>query len=262
MTREPKAQYHRLCRLAATLLAFSLLTGSASAVTWTVCASGCDYSSIQGAVAAASSGDTLSLSPETFVEGDIFLDKDLTIATSSGFAVVDGNGGDYVFEIDEEAIVVLEDLQLKNADHALVGNHGVLLLSTVHVLGYGNTTVYGGLVNFWTGFLRLQDASLVAGNRSTSFGGGITNFGDLEVSASTLMANQGRRGGAILNLGGEVVVTSSSLSLNQADVRGGAYSNSQGGTVFVTATASYSGNTASVACDRYHDIHRTPSCVD
>lgn len=50
----------------------------ASAATVTVCASACDYASIQAAIDAASPGDTISLAAETFTE-TISVDRSLTI---------------------------------------------------------------------------------------------------------------------------------------------------------------------------------------
>lgn len=242
-----------------------LTTGQAWAATHTVCASGCDYSSIQAAVNAASDGDTLSLSPETFNEGDIDLDIDLTIKTSSGVATVDGAGYLQVFEIDTDAIVFLEDLKLLGGSRARLVNSGITTLKTVQVLGDGTTnSIYGGIVNYASGYLKMQDNSVVAANRSASLGGGINNFGELEVANATLTANQGRLGGALFNSQGDASIANSSISFNHATVRGGGYANANvgGGAVIVHSSSSYSGNTAGSACDTYYDIHRTPGCVN
>lgn len=53
----------------ATLVAFTIGIGSAPAETITVCAEGCDYTSIQAAVDAAGDGDLIRLAAETFSEG-------------------------------------------------------------------------------------------------------------------------------------------------------------------------------------------------
>ena len=237
----------------------------AMAATHTVCASGCDYSSIQAAVNAAADGDVLSLSNETFVEGDIFIDKTLTIQAASGQPIIDGDGEDYVFEIGSDGIVTLDSLRLENATRALLSNKGFTTLKTVYVQGDGVTsTVYGGIANFSTGFLVVKDSSVISLNISTSLGGGITNFGEVQVVNSTLTANEGRLGGAIYNSKGDVSVSTSSISFNHATVRGGGYANAHtgGGAVIVHSNSSYSGNTAATDCDTYYDIHRSPSCVN
>lgn len=251
--------------LLSALAALLLLAGSAHGATLTVCATGCDYSSIQAAVDAAASGDTLSLSPQTFVEGDIQVDKDLTIKASSGQAIVDGDDELSVFEVDEDASVTFEKLRLQNATRAMLINHGTATLKTVYVVGDGVTsTVYGGIVNYATGLLVIRDNSVITGNLSTGVGGGISNFGDLEISNTTIIGNEGRLGGGIYNSEGDVTVASSSISFNHATIRGGGYANVNvnGGTVTVLSSSSYSGNTADVDCDKYYDIHRTPSCVN
>ncbi|MCG8456247.1 MAG: hypothetical protein MI919_08190 [Holophagales bacterium] len=240
-----------------------LLAGMAQAATHTVCASGCDYTSIQAAADAASSGDTLELEPETFVEGDIDLSKDLTITTSSGRATIDGDGELTVFDIDSAAVVFLEDLTVKNATRAMLTNSGVLYLDTVYVNGDGSTaTIYGGIVNYSSGYLVMRASSVVQNNISTSVGGGISNFGDLEIRNSTLIGNEGRLGGGIYNSQGDVSVSGSSISGNHATVRGGGYSNAHvgGGAVVIHGSTSYSSNTSGIDCDVYYDIHRSPSC--
>ena len=161
--------------------------------------------------------------------------------------------------------MVFEDLRFENATRALLINHGIATLKAVHVYGDGTTaTVYGGIVNYATGYLVIRDASVVAANVSTSVGGGISNFGALEITGSTITGNRGRLGGGIYNSQGDVSVASSSISFNHATVRGGGYSNANvgGGAVVILPSASYSGNTAGSACDRYYDIHRSPGCVN
>ncbi len=60
-----------MCRtlLATVALAFSSVTASAETIT--VCANGCDYTSINAAIGAASDGDVIQLSTETYFEGQV-----------------------------------------------------------------------------------------------------------------------------------------------------------------------------------------------
>lgn len=236
------------------------LVGPASAATRSVCASGCSYTSIQAAIDASSNGDIVELDPETFTEGDIFVDVDVTIRTSSGRATVDADGDDYVFKI-WLADVLFEDLTLEGAARAMLLNHGDAELSTVYVLGDSTDTSYGGIFNGVSASLTLTDASLVAANSSSDHPGGITNYGDLVINNSTITGNQGYRGGGVGNMGGTVTVTSSSFSFNNSELRGGAWYNSSSGSFTFASSSSYSGNTSDGDCDKYDD-RSVPECID
>ncbi len=63
----------------------------ASAATNTVCAAGCDYSTITAAVSAAAAGDTISIEAGTYPENSILVDKPLTlVGAGAGETIVDG----------------------------------------------------------------------------------------------------------------------------------------------------------------------------
>ena len=51
-------------------VALAISSVTASAETITVCASGCDYTSINAAIGAASDGDVIQLAAETYFEGE------------------------------------------------------------------------------------------------------------------------------------------------------------------------------------------------
>src|SRR4051794_1655212 len=63
--------------------------------TRTVCASGCDFTTIQAAVDAANPGDTVSVQPGTYVE-DVLIGKSLTLqgASSANTIISGAKGGD------------------------------------------------------------------------------------------------------------------------------------------------------------------------
>jgi pectin methylesterase-like acyl-CoA thioesterase len=54
---------------------------ASAAMIWTVCASGCDYSSIKVAIAASTThdGDTLAIAAGTYTEAGIAVNKNLTL---------------------------------------------------------------------------------------------------------------------------------------------------------------------------------------
>ncbi len=269
-TRNASIRSHFAPALA--VLIFGLGATVASAATLDVCASGCTYDSIQDAVDAASAGDVIELDPETFNEGGIDVDLNLTIRASSGQATVDGGSEDYAFKVLSGKIVDFEDLRLKGGTDCRLDNSGSTDLSTVYVLGTGsgNPSTFGGIINRASGSLTVADSSLISGNASTAYGGGITNYGDLVIVGSTVSANTGKFGGGFLNSLGIVSVMSSSFSANSATNKGGAWANLDDGvgpdydygSVAFHGSASTSVNTATVDCDKYWDEGGSPDCVD
>ena len=65
----------RVCMLTMVLMfAAAIVCGTAGAATITVCSSGCDYTTIQAAVNAASAGDTIIVGDGTYIDsGDVQL---------------------------------------------------------------------------------------------------------------------------------------------------------------------------------------------
>ena len=65
---------------------------TATAETITVCANGCDYTSINDAIDASSNGDVIQLAAETYFEGDeIDTDGIATCRTKADAPEIDGN---------------------------------------------------------------------------------------------------------------------------------------------------------------------------
>ena len=84
--------------LATVALAFSSVTASASTIT--VCASGCDYTTIQDAIDAASLGDTISIEGGTYYESLVISGEAINLESANGKPViVDGSGTDRCLNI-------------------------------------------------------------------------------------------------------------------------------------------------------------------
>lgn len=85
-----RTAFHILIALALVFgLAAALPTGSVKAADWTVCASGCTYTTIQAAIATAGAGDTITVSAGTYAEN---LTVNKAVALVGPLANVDVSG--------------------------------------------------------------------------------------------------------------------------------------------------------------------------
>jgi len=86
--------------LIAALLFAALPAGEVKAATITVCADGCNYSTIQAAINAANPGDTIEVGPGTYIEGNggaealVLNVPNLTLKSTNGRdeTIIDANG--------------------------------------------------------------------------------------------------------------------------------------------------------------------------
>ena len=224
----------------------------ATAATYTVCASGCDYASVQAAITAATAGDALTLSAETFTEAEIVVNKDLVIQgagmtdtivqASTSFNANQGR----VFQIDPDVAVTIRDMTLRNGDPlydstslysrcgGAVHNQGTILLERVRLADgqadYGGSAVYttgdATLVDCWvnnnyydsvlsvdaSGSLTLL-RTRVSGNMSTP----ISASGALALIDSSITGN---RGTYAVYVASELHATNTTISDNWLDVAG------------------------------------------
>jgi pectin methylesterase-like acyl-CoA thioesterase len=67
--------------LAGLALSLGMIIAAQAATTWTVCASGCNYTSIKRAIAASTThnGDTLAIAAGAYTEPGIVVNKNLTL---------------------------------------------------------------------------------------------------------------------------------------------------------------------------------------
>jgi plastocyanin len=203
----------------------------------------CGSSSLQAAIDAAGSGDTLLVSGTC--EGSFFISKSLTLQGDPTAALNGGRAG-RVLMIDAGVTVSIDGLTIASGwvddPGGGIYNSGTLTLahSTLtgnHAEGHG-----GGLYNDGNATVV---ASTVAGNTSRDGGGGVFNVDTMAVVNSTLTANgttEGANGGGIENAGA-LQVTSSTVSGNSSSRNGaGIWAYGWGGTTKITTTL-LAGNT-------------------
>ena len=198
--------------LATVALAFSSVTASADTIT--VCASGCDYTSINAAISAASNGDVIQLAAETYFEGAQIdtLGKAITLRgvlgkTGPPASVLDGAGSHRVLicQSGETSATVFQDLVIQNGYYSVGG--GMFISSSNPTLTNCTFT----------------------NNSAISGGGGMYNedFSSPTLSNCTFTENSARYGGGMRNSNSSPTLTDCAFTNNSADVAGGGMYNTE-----------------------------------
>ncbi len=191
----------------------------------TVCASGCDYTSVSDAVSAAYDGDVIAVGAGTYCES-IQIDTNLTIrGDDARTTVIDATGEEGPAVLFEGDTLTLERL-------TLTGGSGVRFEV------YNQRMRAGGGIAAWNGDLLVTEC-IITGNhverppRPTwlewSMGGGIFQLspGTVTLRRSLVAGNQAQHGGAVYLMSGSVSAENSTFSGNQAE-EGGAFYTSSG----------------------------------
>ena len=186
----------------------------AHADTWTVCASGCDFATIQAAIddAGIRAGDVIHVSDAVHTEQGITVTKDVTIqGEGPGRTIVQagetsGSATERVFLIGSGATATINDLTIRHGHPSECPMSG------------------GGITN--QGTLTLEN--VVVRDNVAKSGGGIVNEGTLTLIRCTVRDNvaegtSGKRGsgGGIKNVIGALTIVDSTISGNEAYGRGG-----------------------------------------
>lgn len=127
---KPRQVTGRLFVLAALLfLLLGLGPAPVSAATITVCASGCNHTTIIAAIGAASAGDIITVEAGTYTEAGITVNKNLTITGAAASTTIvqahatQGSATDSVFKINSGFTVTLENLTIRHGQATAGGGH-------------------------------------------------------------------------------------------------------------------------------------------
>ncbi|MEM9525302.1 MAG: hypothetical protein AAGA31_01780, partial [Bacteroidota bacterium] len=247
MSSSQLAYLYFLCLLLITLLSTCVCAQS----THTVCASGCDHTTLSAAIFGASSGDVIDVRDAVHTEADIVVDKDLTIqgqgqtVTTIQAAASQATATDGVFFVDRGTIVVFQNLRIQNGNALTgVGNAGQNDGGGVYIDCNAATNV--SFVNV-----------TISGNRADDDGGGIFTDGDRGVVTLTNCvisgneanaANNSSSGGGIHNRGALTLSLSNcSVVNNSSGQSGGGLVSSQGGETVTLTNCTVAGNTANLS---------------
>jgi hypothetical protein len=188
--------------------------GQTSAATLTVCSTGCAFSTVAAAVAAASDGDKIVVGPGTY-SGGFTIDKNVALVGSGSRSTTIAGGAPVI----------------------VIGTSRVVTINGVTITG-GSSEFGGGIRT--SGSLTLRE-SVVRGN-SAELGGGILSSGSLQIKDSVISGNSAFFGGGLFN-DGTSVLSDSVISGNRAAFAGGVFNNA----VLTLRTSVVTGNTATNA---------------
>ena len=142
----------------------------ARAATLKVCPSGCTYATIKAAVAAAATGDTITIGAGTYHEHNIAITKNLTLTgDGSASVIIDAQSLGRIFVIAAGKVVSMSGMTIQNGKVATTDQDG------------------GALVN--NGALTLDDVKFL-NNYADNMGGAIYSASDLTISNSTFDGNK------------------------------------------------------------------------
>ena len=247
----------RIAVLAAVLTATAWLGAvPASAATWTVCRSGCTYTQVGPAVAAASSGDTVSVGPGTYL-GGFTINKNLTLDGAGAQRTIVSGGGP-VLTIGSYGSTIEPTVAINGI--TVTGGVTDTSPESIPTTGKAGVIAAGGGIeippnaDFTGGAVVTIANSVIAGNRvaptatldgvpcpglfdgycpfAAAYGGGIDSWGSLTVINCTVSGNlvgsasalstlaSDANGGGIYSERGDLTVTNTVIKDNAATASG------------------------------------------
>lgn len=198
--------------LVAALAAGAVFTGRPAAAA-RILIVGTDAATIQAAIAAASSGDSVFVPPGTYRENLDFLGKAITVRSVDGPGVttIDGGhaGATVTFATGEGRSSVLEGFTVRGGGTWTGPHGGGVRVSYASPTIRGNRIVLnsadtGGGIDVWYGGPKIE-GNEIAFNRTWNYGGGIAVSGSsampVEIAGNRLHGNVASSGGGGIYLG-------------------------------------------------------------
>lgn len=230
--------------LVAGALALPPLTHAASAAT-SHClvinnAENADYSSLQAAVNAAGSGDTLWV--RSVCTGTTEIDRTVTVTGQQpkgfGAPTLDGNGNGAVLLVDPGATLTLNNVTVTHGRSDFGGgvdNQGTLVVNNSSISG--NSAGYGaGIYNLTGDSVTLSAGTVVSDNAAWDEGGGVFHrsfgctdeTGALTLNGGRIYDNTAPIGAGVFSDHGTIHLESGSIDSNTANDAGGGIFNEAG----------------------------------
>ena len=191
---------------------------------------GCDdvagtpYCTIQAAVTAAASGDTINIASGLYSENVVATSKGLTLVGEDvETTIIDGGNTSYVVFFDSASSedVSLQNLTLRNGQEVNGGgffmNQGNVGIDNCEIINNEATTGVGGGIALATGTLNISNSNIAYNVATTGAAGGIYFAnGTLNINDSTINYNEAPTGAGIYHTMGESNITNSEISFNDA----------------------------------------------
>ncbi len=200
-----------------------------------------NYPTIQSAINAASNGDTVLVSPGTYVENINFLGKNITVTSSNGPAatIIDGNHNGTVatFNHSETAASVLSGFTIRNGFQSGGFGGGISISSASPTISSnvitGNHAVYGIGIYVYDGSATIKNNTITY-NDQTGAGSGGFNGSGITVDGIDPAASPQIVANAITNnsSGGGIGIYSNGTPLIQGNLIQGNTSGDGGGLSF------------------------------